>query len=62
MDKKLSRRIDKIEEKLEPEKGCSLRFPDGKGGFIELPGRRSIIDILAIVGASKNKLDETGRN
>ena len=62
MDKRLSRRLDKIEKKLEPEKAHWLRFPDGKGGFIEVPGCRSIIDIIAIAGASKNKLDETERN
>ena len=62
MDKSLSRRLDKIEKKLEPEKGHWLRFPDGKGGFIEIPGCRSIIDIIAIAGASKNKLDENERN
>ena len=62
MDKRLSRRLDKIEKKLEPEEGHWLRYPDGKGGFIEVPGSRSIFDVLALVGVSKEKLDETERN
>ena len=64
MDKKLSRRLDKIEKKLEPEKGHWLRFPDGKGGFIEVPGCRSIVDVLARAGIGKHEetMDENERN
>ena len=63
MDKRLSRRLDKIEKKLKPEKGHWLRFPDGKGGFIEVPGCRSLIDVAALAEARRHreKTDETER-
>lgn len=55
MNKRLSRRIEKIEKKLEPKKGQWLKFPDGKGGFIEVPGCRSLIDVAALDGARRHK-------
>ena len=59
----ISRRIKKAEKKLEPEKGHWLRFPLPEGGFIEVPGCRSLIDVAALVGARrhKEKMDETER-
>jgi len=49
---RLIRRLEKIERKLGVnDKGPCLRFPDGKGGFIEAPGCRSLIDVLAIAKA-----------
>ena len=61
MDKRLSRRLDKIEKKLEPEKGQWLRLPDGEGGYIEVPGCRTLIDVLALAGIGKHEetMDET---
>lgn len=54
----LKRRIEKIERELErelePEKGACLRFPDGQGGFIEAPGCRSLVDVMALVGIGKD--------
>jgi len=63
MDKRLSRRLDKIEKKLEPEKGPWLKLPDGKGGFIEVPGCCTWIDMVAkyVVKKSGKRLDETER-
>ena len=63
MDKRLSRRLDKIEKKLKPEKGHWLRFPDGEGGFIEVPGCDNVMDVIALVGIRKvdHELDETER-
>ena len=60
----LKRRIEKVERKLEPEKGKWLRWPDGKGGFIEVPGCRTLLDVVAMCMASKRDkgLDETERN
>ena len=41
----LSRRVDKIEERLEPDKGACLRFPMGDGRFVELPGCGDMQDV-----------------
>jgi hypothetical protein len=40
----LSRRIDKIEEQLEPNKGACLRWPNPDGTFTEMPGCRDLND------------------
>jgi hypothetical protein len=40
----LSRRVDRIEEQLEPEKGPWLRWPNDDGTFTEVPGCRSLND------------------
>ena len=63
MDKRLSRRVDKIERRLKPEKGEWLKFPDGKGGYIEVPHCYSLIDVAAIVGIGSDYagVDETER-
>ena len=55
MGKRLSRRIDKIERKLQPEKGDWFKFPDGEGGYIEVPGCRSLIDVIAVAGIGRDK-------
>lgn len=60
----LKSRIEKIEKKLEAgDKGACLRFPDGQGGFIEAPGCRSLVDVLALtgIGRPEEKMDETER-
>jgi len=64
MDKRLSRRIDKIERKLRPEKGEFWQFPHPDGSFIDVPGYLTLIDIVAMCGGvGENKeLNETGRN
>jgi transposase InsO family protein len=41
----LSRRVGRIEERLEPDKGACLRFPMGDGEFVELPGCRDMQDV-----------------
>ena len=63
MDKRLSKRIEKIEQKLRPEKGHWLRFPDGEGGFIEVPGCQTIADVAALagIGSHREQMDETER-
>jgi len=64
---KLSRRIDKIERRLEPEKGECLKFPCPDGSFIEVPDCRTLIDVLARVANEKTRrkreetMDETER-
>jgi len=58
-------RLKRIEKKLETgNKGQWLRFPDGKGGFIEAPGCRTLVDALAVAGMASHKqaTDETERN
>ena len=52
---RLTQRLNKIEKKLEPEKSKSTRFPLPGGGFIEVPGNLSLVDILAIARASEKK-------
>ena len=61
MDKRLLRRIDKIERALKPEKGEWLKWPCEDGTFVEVPGCRSLVDVAAIVGAGRNdtEVDET---
>ena len=60
----LKRRVEKIEQALEPEKGACLRFPDGQGGFIEAPGCRTLLDVVVRCGGigKTRELDETERN
>ena len=41
---RLSRRVDRIEERLEPEKGVCLRWPNTDGTVTEVPGCRSLND------------------
>lgn len=47
----LSRRVDRIEEQLEPNSGPCLRWPNPDGTFIEVPGCRSLADVAAICRA-----------
>lgn len=56
-------RLRKIEKKLQPEKGEWLKFPDGEGGYIEVPGRRTLLDVIALAQAQKHKqkMNETER-
>ena len=57
-------RLKRIEKKLERENDDCFRFPDGKGGFIEVPGNLTFIDFVAMCGGfgEDKKPDETGRN
>ena len=67
MSKRLSRRIDKIERRLKPEKGEWLKFPCPDGSFIEVPGCRTLIDVMARAMNEKARrkreetMDETER-
>ena len=60
---RLSRRIEKIERRLKPEKGEWLKFPCLDGTFIEVPGCRSLADVAALAGIGRNdaSVDETER-
>lgn len=58
----LKRRLEKIENRLEPEKGKTTRFPLPDGSFIEIPGYWSLFDVLALAMASDKKMDETEQN
>jgi hypothetical protein len=51
------RRIEKIEQALKIYKGKTKTrlFPDGKGGFIEVPSHLTFIDLIAMCGMGKNK-------
>jgi len=57
------KRVEKIERALKIDKGKTTLFPDGKGGFIELPYPLNFIDAVALLGGlGKNKkLNETER-
>ena len=58
------RRIEKIERALKINKGKTIPFPDGKGGFIELPYPMNFIDLVAMLGGlgkNKTKVNETER-
>ena len=63
----MARRIEKIERRLEPEKGEWLKFPCPDGSFIEVPGCRTVIDVVARVMNEKARrkreetMDETER-
>lgn len=59
----LSRRIDKIEERLEPDAGPVLRFPNGDGTFMEVRGVRSLNDpqIALAVARRCRQADEDRR-
>ena len=57
----LSKRVDKIEGQLEPDKGACLRFPDGKGAFLEVPGCRDLNDpqiALRVAGLRPGRITE----
>ena len=58
------RRIEKIEQKLKIEKDTYGKLPDGKGGFIEVPGHLSFLDFMAMCDGLRDdkKPDETERN
>jgi hypothetical protein len=56
----LSRRVDRIEERLEPEEGPWLRWPNGDGTFSEVPGCRSLNDPQIAIAIARTT-DETGK-
>lgn len=61
----MNRRLKKIEKTLEPEsKGLWLRFPLPDGTFIEAPGCRNLMEVLALAGMGRREqtMDESGRN
>ena len=52
MNKRLLRRVEKIERALEPaDKGACWRFPCPDGSFIEVPGNLTVVDIIAMAAA-----------
>jgi hypothetical protein len=56
-------RLRRIEKKLEPDdKGACFRFPLPEGGFIEVPGCRTLLDVLALADASRKERTDNGRN
>ena len=59
----LKRRVEKIEQKLEPEKGPSRRIHCSDGSFIEVPDHLTLIDLIAMCGGigEDEKLYETER-
>ena len=64
MNKRLLRRVEKIERALEPaDKGACWRFPCPDGSFIEVPGHLTVVDIIAMAGMRRKdkELDETER-
>jgi hypothetical protein len=60
---RLSKRIDKIERRLKPEKGEWLKWPCPDGSFIEVPGCRSLVGVAARAGIGRKdaEVDETER-
>ncbi len=49
MSRALTNRIKKAEQALEPDnKGEWLKFPCRDGSYIEVPGCRSLVDVLAL--------------
>jgi hypothetical protein len=63
MPRALTNRLRKIEEALEPEKGEWLKFPCRDGSFVEVPGCRSLVDVIALCSMREKdkELDETER-
>jgi len=60
----LSNRVEKVERALEPDnKGEWLKFPCRDGSFIEVPGCRSLADVVALIGIGRDNatVDETER-
>jgi len=54
----LERRVNNIEKKLNnlrSNKGQLRKFPDGKGGFIEMPENLTLADIIARARANKSE-------
>lgn len=56
------RRIEKIERALGAEKGTCFRFPCPDGSFIEVPGCRTLLDVLALADANRKERTDNGRN
>ncbi len=57
----LQRRVDRIEEQLEPDKGPGLRWPNDDGTFTEVPGCRSLNDpeiVLRVAGLRPGRIAE----
>ena len=57
----MARRLDQIERRLKPEKGEWLKFPCPDGSFIEVPGFRTLIDVVARAMNEKARRNN-GRN
>lgn len=57
----LSRRIDKIEERLGSSHGPVRRWPNGDGTFIEFPAGLTLVDICALVRSMEHSTDEADR-
>ena len=64
MSRALTNRIKKAEQALEPDnKGEWLKFPCRDGSFVEVPGCRSLVDVVALIGIGRDNatVDETER-
>ncbi len=56
----LSRRVDRIEERLKPDTGPGLRWLNGDGTFMEVPGCRTLNDpkIALTIARNGRQIDE----
>lgn len=52
----LARRVERIEDRLEPEEGPWLRWPNDDGTITEVPGCRSLNDPKIAIAVAR--LDE----
>jgi hypothetical protein len=62
MDKHLARRVDRIEERLNPDQGPGLRWPNGDGTFTEVRGCVSLADIVAVCSSARAHDDRIRHN
>jgi len=60
---RIESRLKRIEKKPETDNTPCLRFPLPEGGFIEAPGCRTLLDVLALADSVKHEqtMDETER-
>jgi len=49
----LLKRVDKIEDQLEPDRGPGLQWPNDDGTFTEVPGCRSLNDPQIALGIAR---------
>jgi hypothetical protein len=56
----LSKRLDRIEERIEQEEEECLHFPCPDGTFIKAPGCRSLVDVVAKMQLYGLRLNDHG--
>jgi len=56
----LLRRVDRIEKRLEPDKGPWLQWSNPDGTFTEVPGCRSLNDPKIAIGIARST-DKAGK-